>query len=224
MPLQNTHTGKAQSYDLGRPAYPAAFYDWLYGKLELDRGAVIADIGAGTGTVTKDFLERGSRVVAVEPDDDMRRILAEKLSAFEHCTVLGNSAEDTGIPSDSIDLIFCGNAYHWFDRAKAIPEFRRILKDNNSTNVVIATLFKPQDMPAPFHTMTSREFDFIVDQSWSVHLSGHLSASFNPNPGDDNYDDFVQTLRRYFDQHSRDGLLKTEFRLSCTAGHVNDLI
>jgi len=96
--MQNTHANKAQSYDLGRPDYPVAFYDWLYGAFGLSRNAVIADIGAGTGKITKGFLERDNRVYAVEPDENMQRILASKLSSFSNCTVLGNCAENTGIP------------------------------------------------------------------------------------------------------------------------------
>jgi len=222
--MQNTHTHKAQSYDLGRPAYPAAFYDWLYGAFGLSREAVIADIGAGTGTVTKGFLEHGNRVVAVESDNDMRAILAKKLSGFEGCTILGNSAEDTGIAAASVNLIFCGNAYHWFDRARAVLEFKRILKDGSGANVVIAMLNGIASSPFREGTYAKQKFPFVLNQSWDTFLHGNLSASSNPSPGDDHYKEFVNERRRYFDKHSRDGLLATEFRLSCAAGNVNDLI
>lgn len=52
MPL-NTHVGKAESYNLGRPAYPDAFYDYLYGEFGLSAKAVVADIGAGPGKVSR---------------------------------------------------------------------------------------------------------------------------------------------------------------------------
>ena len=79
---RNTHAGKAENYDLGRPEHPEAFYDWLYGGFGLRPNAVIADIGAGTGKIARGFLERGGRVYAVEPDDDMRRIARERLRCF----------------------------------------------------------------------------------------------------------------------------------------------
>jgi len=97
--VQNTHEGKAERYDLGRPAYPVAFYDYMYSEFGLARDAVIADIGAGPGKIAQGFAERGSRVYAVEPDDGMRRIARERLSGFAECIVLGNTAEKTGIPT-----------------------------------------------------------------------------------------------------------------------------
>jgi len=245
--LNNTHANKAEYYDLGRPGYPAAFYDWLYGAFGLGRDAVIADIGAGTGKITKGFLERGNRVFAIEPDEDMRCILTGKLSLFENCAVLGNSAEDTEIPSDTIDLIFCGNAYDWFDRARVIPEFRRILKNSGGANVILATLGsikndgqltkalarfekpiegKQQNWSMPFRegAFVTQEFIYALDQGWSAFSNGLLSTSFSPNPGDDCFDEYVQVLKQHFDRYSCKHKLKTEFKINCKIGNANDLI
>ena len=222
--MQNTHAGKAQSYDLGRPAYPAAFYDWFYDMF--CREAVIADIGTGTGKVTQGFLERGSRVFAVEPDEDMRRILRTKLNGYANCTVLETCAEETGIPTGAVDLIFCGNSYHWFDRTQAVPEFKRILRESGRVNVVLANLGHGAGSPPPFRdgAFEAKELEFTIYQDWDTFLNGMLSTSFSPNPGDDCYVDYEQILRRFFDNHSRNELLKSEFRLCCTIGNVNDLI
>jgi len=223
--MQNTHAGKAESYDLGRPAYPQAFYGYLYGIIGPD--AVIADLGAGTGKVTQGFAERGSRVYAVEPDDDMRRILQARLSGFENCIVLGSCAEDTGIPAGAVDFIFCGNSYHWFGREQVIPEFRRILKPGADANVMIATLGgPPENQSPPFRpgVFIAKEFVYTLHQDWAMYLNGVLSASFSPNPGDEGFEEYCQSRQRHFERHGKDGKLKTEFMLSCMTGNVNDLI
>jgi SAM-dependent methyltransferase len=241
--MQNTHAFKAQSYDLGRPEYPQAFYDWLYGEFGLGQSAVIADIGCGTGKITKGFLERGNKAYAVEPDDDMRRIAQDKLSVFPGCTVLGNNAEDTGIPSVSIDLIFCGNSYMWFDRARVVPEFKRILK-SNGVNVILAKLHSinvqieglPQyEQPGPSRqantsppfkagAFETKEFEYTLHQDWTAFLNGCLSTSFSPNPQNACFEKYCAVLRGYFDRHSQNETLETQFRLSCTIGSASDLI
>ena len=242
----NTHAGKAESYDLGRPAYPEAFYEYLYGGFGLRSDAVIADIGTGTGKVTQGFLERGNRVYAVEPDDDMWRIAQERLGRHEKSIVLGNCAEYTGIPTGCVDLIFCGNAYDWFDRARVVPEFRRILRRSDGVNIVLAWLrgsprkidelhgaLKPYVKPAdnkldqslPFRegAFETKAFEFTLYQDWNTLLSGLLSFSGSPNPEDESFEVYCQTIRQHFERYSIDGKLETNFKLTCMIGSVNDL-
>jgi len=244
--MQNTHAGKTEHYDLGRPAYPAAFYEYLYGEI-LGPNAIVADIGAGPGKIAKGFAERGSRVYAVEPDGDMQGILQDRLRRFGGCTVLGNSAEDTGIPSGAIDLIFCGNSYDWFDRARAVPEFRRILKSGGGANVALAwlrgsprncgelyealgSLCKPMDRrhneAPPFRegACENREFAFTLYQDLDALMNGMLSAAVSPNQGDGGYEEYCQAIRRHFARYSEGGKIETKFKLSCMIGNVNDLI
>jgi SAM-dependent methyltransferase len=44
----------------------------------------IAEVGAGTGRLTMELIERGRRVAAVEPASPLRRILRRKLAAAPH--------------------------------------------------------------------------------------------------------------------------------------------
>ena len=241
---RNTHAGKAESYDLGRPAYPEAFYEYLYS--EITPSAVLADIGAGTGKVSQGFLERGNRVYAVEPDGDMRRIAQERLGCYDGCTVLGNCAEETGIPTGCVDLIFCGNSYGWFDRARVVPEFKRILKPGAAANVILAwqngcpqksdvlheslaPYRKPMDArhdeSPPFQegAFETKAFEFTLYQDWNMILNGLLSFSGSPNPGDDCFEEYCQIIKRHFERYSRDGKFETKFKLTCMIGNVNEL-
>jgi len=244
--MQITHAGKAESYDLGRPGYPTAFYDFLYGEFGLRSNATIADIGAGPGKIAQGFLERGSRVYAVEPDDDMRRIAQERLDGYDGCTVLGNCAEKTGIPTGCADLIFCGNSYYWFDRARVVPEFKRILKSGDSANVILAwqggspakseelyealaRVRKPMDSrhdeSPPFRegAFKTKEFAFTLYRDYTAFLNGMLSASFSLNPGDDGFKGYCQIVKRHFERYSKDGRLETQFKLTCMIGNANHL-
>ena len=90
--MRETHAHEASSYDIGRPDYQEEFFDYLYAELGLEKNAVVADIGAGTGKITRRFLEKGSRVYAVEPDKSMMRVLKTKLASYSDCSFIANAA------------------------------------------------------------------------------------------------------------------------------------
>ena len=65
-------TRRVENYVKYRPGYPQAIIDLLQKECHLTTNAVIADIGSGTGKLTKLFLNNGYRVLGIEPDDDSR--------------------------------------------------------------------------------------------------------------------------------------------------------
>jgi SAM-dependent methyltransferase len=124
----------AHLYDSIRPTYPAATIAWAVGE---EPGAVdddspskrrlrVLDLGAGTGRLTEVLLAAGHDVVAVEPDEQMRAVAAERCPA---AAVLAGSAEDIPLPDASVDAVVAGQAYHWFAPQRALPQIRRVLRD-----------------------------------------------------------------------------------------------
>ena len=65
-------TGKARAYAQGRPDYPASVVGLLTQESRRENPR-LADIGSGTGILSRAMLERGWTVYGVEPNDDMRR-------------------------------------------------------------------------------------------------------------------------------------------------------
>ena len=228
MERKNTHANKAESYDIGRPCYPNEFYEYLYGQWGLTKNTVIADMGAGTGKVTKGFLERGNRVYAVEPDKDMMRRLKNNLANFPDCIHIESTAENTEIPAASIDIIFCGNSYHWFDKGMVIPEFKRVLRNAGSKfNIVITSLGQwMADMASPFENgkYIEKTFEYTVYNELHEYLHGNLSASWAPTPEDDNFHEYCESLKQSFDENSIDGKIEVRFKLFCMIGNVENLI
>lgn len=89
---------------------------------------VIADVGAGTGMLSDVFLENGNRVLAVEPNSEMRSVCRELHAGNPRLEVLEGTAEATRLANSSVDAVSAGRAFHWFDAESAIQEFRRVLK------------------------------------------------------------------------------------------------
>ncbi len=113
-------------YDAYRPRYPRPAIALLEQRFGLGPGRTVADIGAGTGLLTEGLIETGAAVIAVEPNEAMRRRCAQKLG--ERAQVCAGSAEATGLSAGSVDLVVAGQAFHWFDVEAARAEFSRILK------------------------------------------------------------------------------------------------
>ncbi|MGC2636513.1 MAG: class I SAM-dependent methyltransferase [Acidobacteriaceae bacterium] len=121
-------TGRVESYRCYRPGYPAEIVDTLRRECGLTTDSVIADVAAGTGLLTEIFLAAGFPVTAVEPNDEMRAACATLESQYPNLRCVSGTAEATGLPDASIDLITVAQAMHWFDLARARAEFARILK------------------------------------------------------------------------------------------------
>lgn len=111
----------AEEYERSRPGYPTAVLDGL----PLDRDAAVVDIGAGTGKLTRVLTRRFRRVIAVEPLDGMRSILARVVPEAE---VLAGSAEGVPLGDASVDGAFAGQAFHWFANDEAVAELARVLR------------------------------------------------------------------------------------------------
>jgi SAM-dependent methyltransferase len=108
----------AEAYARTRPAYPRAAVEHAARELNLTPSARILDLGAGTGNLTHALREVFAEVVAVEPDEGMR-------AQFDG-EVLEGSAEAIPLPDHSVDAVFAGEAFHWFDLERALAEIRRV--------------------------------------------------------------------------------------------------
>ena len=119
---------RAGNYAAARPGYPAAIATTLIAELKLPPGAVVADIGSGTGLSCEPFLRAGLTVIGVEPNEAMRVAGDAQLARFERFRSVSGTAEATTLPKASVDLLIAAQAFHWFDIAPARVEALRILK------------------------------------------------------------------------------------------------
>jgi SAM-dependent methyltransferase len=121
-------TGRVEDYSRYRPGYPPELLDLLRRECGLTKNAVVADVGSGTGILARLILENGSRVVMVEPNDEMRHVGERLLLGQGRFDSVAGTAETTPLPESSVDLITAGQAFHWFDTEAARKEFARVLR------------------------------------------------------------------------------------------------
>jgi SAM-dependent methyltransferase len=122
----------AADYDRYRPAPPPQALDWI-----LPPGArAVLDLAAGTGAVTRELVGRAERVIAVEPDERMRAVLASRCPEAE---VLAGRGEDIPLPGASVDAVVVASAWHWLDPGLAVPEIARVLRAGGRLGVIWAS-------------------------------------------------------------------------------------
>jgi SAM-dependent methyltransferase len=124
----------ADRYDRLRPRYAVAAVRWAVGEHPLR----VADVGAGTGILSRLLQRLGHDVIAVEPDGRMRARLA---AASPGIAVVAGTAEDIPLLDRSVDAVVAGQAYHWFDTERAHPEIARVLRPGG----VFAALWNDAD-------------------------------------------------------------------------------
>jgi SAM-dependent methyltransferase len=114
----------AAAYAEHRPDYAEAAVRWTLEPVWDRRPVRVADIGAGTGKLTATLVGLGAEVTAVEPDPQM---LAELRRAMPEVRSAPGSAEEIPLPDASVDAVLAGQAMHWFDMDRAMPEVARVL-------------------------------------------------------------------------------------------------
>ncbi|WP_198148031.1 class I SAM-dependent methyltransferase [Elstera litoralis] len=118
----------AQDYRQHRAGFPPELLDRLSAFGVGGPGQRLLDVGTGTGTLARQFAERGALVTGIDPAAPMlAQARALDAAAGVSVTYLEGKAEVIPLPDGSFDAITAGQCWHWFDRPKAAGEMHRLL-------------------------------------------------------------------------------------------------
>lgn len=124
-PLAEAFAGIAEAYDRARPDYDSEPIAWLWDELGLGPASTVVDLAAGTGKLSRVLMGRGAELVAVEPQGPLRELLQRRVP---EATVLDGTAESIPLTDGAADAVLVGEAFHWFDGDRALPEVHRVLR------------------------------------------------------------------------------------------------
>lgn len=228
---------KANAYSFGRPAYANTFIDMLYSKQCFNSQSIIADIGSGTGILSKQLLDKGSIIYAVEPNIEMRIKAENKLKSFKNFYSVNGTAEHTTLENNYFDFITVAQAFHWFNGNLFKKECNRILKSNGKVfliwntrntaadvNIQQSMIFKKycpnfvgfsggikenDDKICIFfdNEFEYAEFDNPLLYDREKFIQRSLSSSYSLNEKDKKYNEYLLALNDLFDIYSINGVL-----------------
>ena len=226
---------RVEDYRRHRPGYPGALTRWLMAEAGLEPGDAVADLGSGTGLLTRDLLAAGLAVQAVEPNAPMRAAADADLGHYPGYASVDGTAEATGLPDASVRLITAAQAYHWFVPEAARTESIRILEPRGHAALIwnvrridsrFAEAYETlllarcpdyaagqphqaslEDIARYFGPSPTRHVSFDYQQHFDFDgLKGRLlSSSYTPKAGDPAREPLVEALRVLFDQFRQDG-------------------
>lgn len=233
-------SSRAEHYVRSRPSYPPEVIDILRRECGLRSDSLVADIASGTGLFTRLLLENGNRVLGVEPNENMRRAGERYLAAYPNFVSVAGTAEATSLPDHSLALITSAQAGHWFERDKARAEFQRILKpegyvallwnerrmegafERDYEKLIVQYGLDYDEVqqrakrvegggffaPSPFqlHTILNHQ-----DLDYPGLEGRLLSASYMPQEGHESFKSMLGELRRIFDTHERNRVVRLEY-------------
>jgi SAM-dependent methyltransferase len=243
MPLSSSDRflGRVENYAKHRPSYPAAAIDLLAQRCGLNPGAQVADLGAGTGILSRLLLERGARVFGIEPNAEMRRYSVAALGGADFHGQDG-AAEHTRLPDATIDLLVAGQSFHWFHPERTRTEALRILKPGawaallwnerpkgatpflDEYEAVLRRYAPEYDAVARLRAEEGgiRRFfghapelaTFSNQQVFDFEgLAGRVeSSSYAPLPDRPEHEPLMRGLREVFERHQREGKVAFPYR------------
>jgi len=243
-------SNRVENYRKYRPGYPSEIIPLLQSECGLTSNSSIADLGSGTGLFSEIFLKNGNTVFGVEPNAEMRQAGEQILAGYPNFKSVGGTAEATTIPDHSVDFVVAGQAFHWFDRKKARPEFARILKPDgwvvltwNGYRVESSQMMAAyQSLVAKYGTDYSevqREVVSVDVESFYTPgrckcarfsfrqrfdyegLEGRLlSSSYAPEPGHPGYEAMLRDLTAIFDSHKENGQVNFDYETEVYYGRL----
>ena len=229
-------SSRVENYIKYRPSYPLKIINFLKEERILAKDTVIADIGSGTGILTKLFLDNGNQVYGIEPNKDMRDAAEKNLQEYTNFSSLEGSAESTGLKEDCINLIIAGQAFHWFDVRGAKREFKRILKPNGNVALIwnnrgktgsdfdisyenfilkygtdYKEVRKNEKNVDLFFNYQKETFYNFQELDFTSFKGRVLSSSYIPLADNPVFPKMILELEDLFNKHQRNGIIRIEY-------------
>ncbi len=230
---------RVEDYVKYRPHYPQQIIEILTNKIGLNPNSIIADIGSGTGISSSLFLKNRNRLYAIEPNKEMRESAELFFLKDENFISVNGIAEQTNLKEHSVDIIFCAQAFHWFNKRETKIEFNRILRKDGHIVLVWNVRKEKSDFQKGYEMILSSIPEYknvnhrniaegeIIDffsprimhkesvsnfQLFNLDgLKGRLkSSSYCPKEGDE-YKQLMQEVDDLFYKFEKDGIVKFEY-------------
>lgn len=144
----------------------------IVAALQIHPGAIVADIGAGTGYFALPLARAvgpAGKIIAVDAQHEMLALLGKKLDAPElaHVELVHAEAHETTLRAGSCALVFLANIWHEFDDREAVlREAKRILQPGGRVAILDwRTDVEPETGPPLDHRIAAADAENELRQA-----------------------------------------------------------
>jgi SAM-dependent methyltransferase len=107
-------------------AYALEYSFYLLGDVQ---GKTVLDLGCGTGENLVPLVKRGAQAIAIDISPDLIQLARQRLESYGlSAEVRAGSAYATGLPDQSVDVVFSMALLHHLDLPRARQEIYRVLR------------------------------------------------------------------------------------------------
>ncbi len=130
--------GLAEAYDRFRTGYAPELYDALF-DYGLGAGARVLDLATGTGLVAAELVARGCIVTGTDVSEPM---LERARARVPEASFAAGRAEQLPFADGAFDAAVCAQAFHWFQRERALAELSRAVRAGGIVAIWWKTLMR----------------------------------------------------------------------------------
>ena len=209
---------RVQDYVRWRPGYPPTVIQALRDDLGLQPSHVVADVGSGTGILSRLLVDNGNVVYGVEPNREMAAAAEADLGGTGRFHDVDGRAEATSLPDRGVDLVTAGQAFVWnlrkLDSTPFLRDYEAFLhRWSNDYQEVSAQYAKEESLRGLFGEGGWIERRFDSAQHFGLEgLRGRLlSSSYTPKVGDPRREAMLAELPAVFAAHAKGGQVAFEY-------------
>ena len=227
----NKFDNKSDFYDIYRPKYAEDIIDYIISSID-KKESLIVDIGCGTGIFTKQLADKKCNVIGIEPNEEMFEKAKKNLYGIK---VLNETAENTKLKPNSIDIITVAQALHWFNMQEFTKEAKRILKSDGKIAIIYNNIDDNTEIIKKYkkihekycsnynnHNRNLKElFDEILEENYIFNIFQNnqrytyeefmgysFSLSYSLKEDDINYNKYIEELKELFKEYSKNNVLE----------------
>lgn len=133
------YRGTAGDYGRFRVPYPQSLFDHLVSLVKPSGRGRLMDLACGTGQITFALADRFAEAWAVDQEQDMIDLVANKATGSDHVRAIAAPAEELDAPSSTFELVAIGNAFHRLRREAVAANTYRWLQPNGHIALLWST-------------------------------------------------------------------------------------
>ena len=157
MSFKDHFSRQAADYAIFRPGYPRELFDYL-GSIAPGR-QLAWDCGTGNGQAAVGLASVFDRVIATDASENQIANAEQHVRVEYHVA----PAENSGIESETIDMIMVAQALHWFDLDRFYAEAQRVLKPDG---ILAASAYNLLQIEPAIDEVVNRYYYEVVESFW----------------------------------------------------------